>query len=701
MLNQDAKTWLDRGNEQYERGDFEGAIASYNKAIEIKPDKHVTWNNRGVALFNLGRNEEAIASLDKAIEFKPDDYDAWYNRGNMLGHLGRFEDAIASLDKAIEFKPDKHQAWNSRGNALRHLGRFEDAIASCDKAIEIKPDYHEAWKNRAEALYNLGRYEEALASCDKAIEIKPDYHEAWHYRGLARYNSWRSLLQIPSFDLDDDSLWDDGAVALDNLRRNEEALASFDKAIEIKPDYHEAWKNRAVALDDLGRYEEAIASCDKAIEIKPDYHEAWKNRAEALDKLGRYEEAIASLDKAIEIKPDKHEAWYNRGLALDDFGLYEEVLASLDKAIEIKPDYHEAWHYRGFTLHNLGRIEEAIASLDKIIEIKPDYQEAWHYRGWALANLGRYEEAIASYDKAIEIRLDDDCLWDDRAEALDKLGRYEEAIASFDKATTQPPPDLDWIKTIAKIGNSSDGIAFEKLCRKSLIELGFGNSNSNPKASLDPELTGGPGGLDFYCETPYQVVGECKATKSEAVADGTPAQLIKLGHKHLQEKYKSCIKIIMAAGQLNKDAKQTAIGNHINVIRPETLQKLVELKAKHPGSINLLELKACLEQQLFGEDADAKLNAYINKILEEIKLRSHIISILKQYLENTGHERISVEALFGAYGMYKPPKKWSREDLHEILIELSSPLTGYLGRIKGESLERDSFYFLRDLIIDE
>jgi hypothetical protein len=267
--------------------------------------------------------------------------------------------------------------------------------------------------------------------------------------------------------------------------------------------------------------------------------------------------------------------------------------------------------------------------------------------------------------------------------------------------TAKPDIDLDWIKTIAQIGNSSDGNTFEKLVRKSLVKLGFANSNNKPEASLDPESTGGAGGLDFYCETPYQVVGECKATKSETVADGTPAQLIKLGHKHLQEQYNCCIKIIMAAGQLNRHAKQTAIGNHMNVIRPETLQRLVELKANQPGSIDLLELKPCLEQQPFGDEADAKVNRYIDDVREKLKVRSHVLSILKKYHENSGSERASVDALSGAYSMSNPPKKLSREELHEILVELSSPLTGYAGRIKGESLGRDRFYFLRDLLLDD
>ncbi|MEZ2233580.1 DUF1802 family protein [Microcoleus sp.] len=273
---------------------------------------------------------------------------------------------------------------------------------------------------------------------------------------------------------------------------------------------------------------------------------------------------------------------------------------------------------------------------------------------------------------------------------------------SENSTTAKPDADLDWIKTIAQIGNSSDGNTFEKLVRKSFIKLGFANSNNKPEASLDPESTGGAGGLDFYCETPYQVVGECKATKSETVADGTPAQLIKLGHKHLQEQYNCCIKIIMAAGQLNRHAKQTAIGNHMNVIRPETLQRLVELKAKQPGSIDLLQLKPCLEQQPFGEEADAKVNRYIDDVREKLKVRSYLIKIVKNRLEITGVENAGVETLHGAYyANPNPPQPLKLEEMHEILIELSSPLTGFLGRIKGDNLWRDRFYFLRDLLLDD
>jgi tetratricopeptide (TPR) repeat protein len=99
--DREAEAWCDRGNEQYNLGDFEGAIASLDKALEIKPDYHEAWNNRGVALGNLGRFEDAIASYDKALEIKPDFHEAWYNRGVALGNLGRFEDGDRLLRQSL------------------------------------------------------------------------------------------------------------------------------------------------------------------------------------------------------------------------------------------------------------------------------------------------------------------------------------------------------------------------------------------------------------------------------------------------------------------------------------------------------------------------------------------------------------------------------------------------------------------------
>ena len=86
--------------------------------------------------------------------------------------------------------------------------------------------------------------------------------------------------------------------------RIDEAIAHYQKALEIRPDYAEAHNNLGIALAGRGRIDEAIAHFQKALEIKPDYAEAHNNLGIALAGRGRIDEAIAHFQKALEIKPD-------------------------------------------------------------------------------------------------------------------------------------------------------------------------------------------------------------------------------------------------------------------------------------------------------------------------------------------------------------------------------------------------------------
>jgi CHAT domain-containing protein/Tfp pilus assembly protein PilF len=195
----EAQAWFERGNEQDEAGDFVGAIASYDKAIEIKPDDNLAWYNRGIALRNLGRFEDAIASYDKAIKIKSDFHQAWLNRGIALRNLGQFEEAIASFDKAIEIKPDNDSAWINRGAVLcDHLQRYSDAIASFDKAIEIKPDNDSAWLNRGVVAGNSVSCDPLLASLSTVARQNPNLNQRGYEGQLASYEEGLKYCQQDS-----------------------------------------------------------------------------------------------------------------------------------------------------------------------------------------------------------------------------------------------------------------------------------------------------------------------------------------------------------------------------------------------------------------------------------------------------------------------------------------------------------------------
>lgn len=271
---------------------------------------------------------------------------------------------------------------------------------------------------------------------------------------------------------------------------------------------------------------------------------------------------------------------------------------------------------------------------------------------------------------------------------------------SSEQTTNTLKSDLDWIQTIASLGDRSiekdegknnyqAGTDFENISRKSLEFLGFTVENAHK---------GGAGGLDLYCSQPYPLVCECKAGKS--IPDRAVEELDRIGKRHLQENYLQAVRLIIGPGEPTKQLKASLVKSakisKTSVIKAMTLQKLVELKAKYPGAINLMELKEYLEPG----QIDDKINEYIEKVEQEIKLRSHIIQVLKNYLQLSQNESAKVESLHAIYVTSTPPQNLDERELYDLLIELSSPLTGYLGRIKEDYWKKDRFYYLRDLSIN-
>ena len=85
------------------------------------------------------------------------------------------------------------------------------------------------------------------------------------------------------------------------MGKDKEAIADYNKAIEINPDDADAYNNRGWVLYNLGKDKEAIADYNKAIEINPDHAKAYGNRGLLYDQLGDRQRAISDLQKAAQL----------------------------------------------------------------------------------------------------------------------------------------------------------------------------------------------------------------------------------------------------------------------------------------------------------------------------------------------------------------------------------------------------------------
>ena len=257
-----------------------------------------------------------------------------------------------------------------------------------------------------------------------------------------------------------------------------------------------------------------------------------------------------------------------------------------------------------------------------------------------------------------------------------------------------------WINDIAALGNRSKeqdrgksnyqaGTDFENIVRQSLEFLGF---------TVDHFHKGGAGGVDVFCSHPYPLIGECKSGKN--IPNDTAVQLLNLGTLRLQSQVNQATKLIIGPGKPTKQLEDAAKVHNMAIINPETLEKLVKLQSKYRNSIDLFKLQDFLK----AGQSDAEVEKYIVQVEEKIKLRSHIIRAVKE-LSDQDTESFSVKQkcftvteIRTHYNATHNPKL-RNELVYHLLIELSSPLTGYLGRIKSNEWRNDKFYFLRDLSI--
>ncbi|MDJ0659625.1 MAG: tetratricopeptide repeat protein [Crocosphaera sp.] len=142
------------------------------------------------------------------------------------------------------------------------------------------------------------------------------------------------------------------------------------------PETVETYFNQGVEQANLGDLDAAIALWDQALAIDPNFAPAWHNRGSALGTIGQTEEAIASFDQALALNAQDIEALNAKGQVLYSLQQWPEAIACWDQVLTIQPNYYQAWYNRGSALELMEKPSEAIESYQKALEIEPTFELA-------------------------------------------------------------------------------------------------------------------------------------------------------------------------------------------------------------------------------------------------------------------------------------------------------------------------------------
>ncbi|MFN5503751.1 MAG: tetratricopeptide repeat protein [Pseudanabaena sp.] len=193
------------------------------------------------------------------------------------------------------------------------------------------------------------------------------------------------------------------AIRLAQKGKLESAIACWQAAISLHPEYIDAYYNMGIAQVEAGNLEDAIASFQTTIELDPSHANALYNLGLVLSRQDKLDEAIAAYDRAFELNSEDIDIPLALGSAFFKQGEWEWAINAYQSALDINPESALALGGLGATLIEFGEIEEAINCLQSAIAIDPNDAQVYCNLGHAFARVNQTEDSTFCYQKALQL----------------------------------------------------------------------------------------------------------------------------------------------------------------------------------------------------------------------------------------------------------------------------------------------------------
>ena len=203
-----------------DRGDYEGALKDYTKAVEMEPGNPELLNSRGKTYFDMAssgkyKNQEK-SLIDKAIK-----------------------DYTEALSKTKITPKSNSEALSNRGAAFGMAGMPNESIRDISESIQLDSTNKNAYANRSIAYLNTGQYEKALGDYQSYLKYEPTNFNFWYESGMVQRV----------------------------MKRNEDAVKSLDRALQLNPKLGIAYLERARAKAQAGNKAGAQQDYQKAQQL--------------------------------------------------------------------------------------------------------------------------------------------------------------------------------------------------------------------------------------------------------------------------------------------------------------------------------------------------------------------------------------------------------------------------------------------------
>ena len=394
------------------------AVASRNSAD--------AWGRYGIVLDAHDLHEPAVICYRAARALEPGRPDWPYLLARSLEIVGAPpEEYLPLFDETLALRPAYAPAHARYGEALLRAGRSEEAEACFERALALDPELAVAHRDLGRARLAAGDAEAARISLQRAVELHPEDGAAWGFlaQALARTGERAAAreAQTRSRSLEAEHVFDDpilarvgdaGMAADQCLRRANTRLASGDpvsavrdleiaRAVHPDDEYVRALLGGAYSL--TGRPADAIAEFERALEIREAYPEAHRDYASLLVRIGRYGDAVRHYRRALELSEPDVPLLTGLAAALAQSGDPAAAVIEFERAARLGPLDARAQLNWGTAWAAARNPERAAEHFLEATRLDPRSPNAWGNLGLAREEIGDREGALEAYREAVRL----------------------------------------------------------------------------------------------------------------------------------------------------------------------------------------------------------------------------------------------------------------------------------------------------------
>jgi tetratricopeptide (TPR) repeat protein len=193
----DAAQKITQGVSAWERSAYLEALELFDEVLAEHPHYPDVHHRAGLCKAMLGDLDGALACFDRALELAPSYAEAYFNRAIVLNDLGRHAEAEAAFKQAQALDTRDGSRFPSQvghqiANAHSALGDLylradspREAVEQYRSALEVRPRFFDVRERLAEALLAAGENEEAVRELQRVLEEEPGFAEARLRLGVA------------------------------------------------------------------------------------------------------------------------------------------------------------------------------------------------------------------------------------------------------------------------------------------------------------------------------------------------------------------------------------------------------------------------------------------------------------------------------------------------------------------------------------